>query len=66
MNAKLSRITLYTNYEGWRMMDNIFNLIPILWRLKHMCLYKCAKNNVGLGTFFGSVMTILFFFPLDQ
>jgi len=33
----LLRITLYTNCEGWRRMDNIFNLIPILWRLKHMC-----------------------------
>ena len=21
-------------------MDNLFNLIPILWRLKHMCMLK--------------------------
>ena len=21
----------------WRRIDNIFNFIPILWRLKHMC-----------------------------
>ena len=42
MNTKLLRITLYTNCEGWRRMDNIFNLIPILWRLKHMCMCTCT------------------------
>ena len=46
MNPKLLRITLYTNCEGWRRMDNIFHLIPILWRLKHMCLILLVSVQV--------------------
>ena len=44
MNTKLLRITLYTNCEGWRRMDNIFNLIPIVWRLKHMWARSIKKK----------------------
>ena len=40
MNTKLLRIYLYTNCEEWRRMDYIFNIIPILWRLKHMCIHQ--------------------------
>ena len=41
-------------------MDNIFNLIPILWRLKHMCPTTFVSN------FFPHLLINIIFFGLTK